>query len=229
LLHRLDPRVKVVAVPALAVASSLASGMGIVVLTAYVACLCGLGRLSPARVAAALRPLAILVLLVIVVRTAAAAGQYFSIHDILEGLRFGWRILSMAAAATLFLSTTKLTGIKAAVAGLLGKLPGVPAGRIALMVGLTLGSLPELADRLAETRSARLARLIDLRRDPFSRIQSLVVPLGRRLLGRADETVFAMEARCYIDETTPPSTRPVRRDWAALAVALLVPAVAIFL
>jgi energy-coupling factor transporter transmembrane protein EcfT len=226
-VHRIDPRVKIVCLLALAAGSSAAGGLGVGLLTAYVALLWLLAGLSPARLGPAIGPLLLLVSLVVLARTATDAGS--PLRGFLLGLLFGWRLLLMAVVATLFLSTTKTTALKAAVASLLAKLPGVPAGRIALMFGLTLGSLPELMRQLEETKKARLARLVELRRSPVSRILSLVVPLGRRLLTRADETALAMEARCYVDERPPRAEPPTPRDWAALFAGVLLPSIAAFL
>jgi energy-coupling factor transporter transmembrane protein EcfT len=231
-VHKLDPRVKVGAIMAAAISCSLVDGLGIAVLTAYVLALYVVARVSPLRIVSAMRPLLILVMVVVLARALTtpeppAAGALLSPRGLVEGLRFGWRILLMAAVAALFLATTKLTSIKAAIAALLNWLPGVPAERIALMTGMTMGLLPQLLDAVEETRRARVARLIELRPDPLVRIQSLVLPVGRRLLARADETVLAMEARCYHEETKIPLSRLSLRDWFALAAGFFLPVIAV--
>jgi energy-coupling factor transport system permease protein len=134
----------------------------------------------------------------------------------------------MVMSGGVYLATTTLSAVKTAVARILAPIPGVRAGRIATMVGLTLAAIPRLMDLTQEIQAARRARRID-EHPPHRRVHSLVLPLARKVFRRADETAFAMEARLYTDDPRMETKRLRAEDWRALVAALVVASAAVML
>jgi energy-coupling factor transporter transmembrane protein EcfT len=66
-------------------------------------------------------------------------------------------------------------------------------------------------------REAQGARCVELRRNPVKRLSFLVFPFFGRTLRRADEMVWAMEARCYAEERTRVVFQARKRDWGITA------------
>ena len=72
-------------------------------------------------------------------------------------------------------------------------------------------------------------RIIPLSRPPVSdavfpvkRTGFIAIPLLSRALGRADEIVYAMEARCYSEQRTRAVFKVNKIDWLILILCLAV-------
>jgi biotin transport system permease protein len=107
------------------------------------------------------------------------------------GLAVALRMLTMVAAATLLLLTTRFDALLASFSTLLGPLArfGLPVARIALALAMVLRFIPVLAQRakdLGEAWSARSAR------KPRHR---LLTPLALAALDEADHAAEALRAR----------------------------------
>ncbi|MFP4566498.1 MAG: CbiQ family ECF transporter T component, partial [Spirochaetaceae bacterium] len=123
-------------------------------------------------------------------------------------------------AAELTLQTTPAGRVGDVFHWLLGPVPGVNAGRVALMAGLALRHVVVLGDLYRRVSEATAVRGIRLRRAPLRGIRIIAVSLIRETVLEAERTTDALIARGYSDDRTPPVFTPARRD--AAAVALLI-------
>jgi energy-coupling factor transporter transmembrane protein EcfT len=225
--HRLDPRVKLAAAALFAFGAMGAgpSGLGLlagVLLAGFLA-----ARISPLDLLADLRYFPMLLASVVLVRGWAvpgppafsAAGISFSEVGLREGALIAGRLGTVAAAGLLLVATTRIAAIRDAIVWLLRPVPGLPEGRVAVMLSLLIRFLPVILFRARETGEAQRARCVERRRNPVYRLRRFSVSLLRRVFLDADALAVAMDARCYSDFRTPPIFRFTRSDGLALALA----------
>lgn len=130
----------------------------------------------------------------------------------------GWRLVLILLFGILFTAVTKPTDLKESLIRLLRPLPFLPKRRIAVMVALTLRLFTILLDLVHEVRLANRARLGDRARSPLRRIQSLVLPVLRRALIRADAMAIALAARGYREDLPTEPVPLAVVDWLPLVL-----------
>ncbi len=233
-VHRLDPRAKVVAVSALAVALFVRDSFVMLAVYAAAATLAYVLSGVPASwFWRAFRPLLWLVGLTFLAQLLFAPGvPFFSFWFI----HLSWRGLEMATYLSLRLVVLVLVGSVltlttppiALTDGLawLGRplrRVRVPTDELALMVTIALRFIPTLLVELETIMRAQQARGADFRSGgPLARARSLVpvlVPLFVLSFRRADDLALAMEARCYRPGVVRTRLSPLRAR-AADAVLL---------
>lgn len=130
------------------------------------------------------------------------------------------RFALLILAGNTLVQTTCLESLKAAVAWFLKPVPLVNGGRIASMLGLTLGLLPRFFTELEESKDALKNRGLSPGRRPLRWTVFLIRPVLIRLFLRTEETVEAMESRCYTDTKVfpPMNIRPM--DWIIFGIAV---------
>lgn len=239
-VHRLDPRTKVVA--ALVVMISvffvhtplqLALGYGFV-LSGVV-----LARIPARRVVASVIPvLATLVLLGLFNLFLTTSGETLVqagfVRITTDGLRaallYSTRLVIGVLAAMLMLLTTTPSQLTDAFDALLSPLAhiGLPGHSLAMVFSLMLRFIPTLADEASALVDAQTARGGALTEgSPVKRIRAvapLVVSLLASSLHHANDLSRALDARCYEDGAERTHWHPLRmraRDWLTLALALL--------
>jgi energy-coupling factor transport system permease protein len=214
-LHRLDPRTKIVlttgTVVALFFIKSFA-GMGV-----FVVLLLGLLRLGQIPIGYALRglrPLAVLLLLTAFLNTFFAAGEptpeLFRLGPLVAtqgGLRTGLfvslRLILLVAVTSLLTFTTSPVELTDGLERLLRPLRrlGVPAHELAMMMTIALRFIPTLLEETEKIMKAQMARGADFERGNLIRraraFVPVLVPLMISAFRRSEELALAMEARCY--------------------------------
>ncbi len=242
LVHRLDPRCKVIAVLAIVVGLFLRGSFA--ALAVYgAAALVGLllSGVPLGWVARGLRPVAWLLALTFVVQILFAPGPAFAtlgpLHLSAHGLAVAGylclRLVVLIVASLLLTLTTPPIALTDALAWLgrpLRRLR-VPTEELALMVTIALRFIPTLLqeiDTIMKAQRARGARYD--RGGPVRRARALVpvlVPLFILSFRRADELALAMEARCY--QPGAPRTRlhPLRARWTDAVLLGLIAAVVV--
>ena len=239
-IHRLDPRVKLLGTAVFLVMVFLIRDIPTFVLvTAF---MCGTILLSRVPVRYMLRGLrAILTILILTFfftlfrtpgQTIFAIGPVKATQ---EGLRTGIYMLMrlsylIIGSSVMTLTTTpnELTdGIETGL-GFLKKVH-IPVHEIALMMSIALRFIPILMEELDRIMKAQKARGADFESGNLvHRVKSLVpviVPLFVSAVRRADDLAMAMEARCYHGGEGRTRMKPLKmhgRDWAALAVVIAV-------
>jgi energy-coupling factor transport system permease protein len=235
-LHRLDPRAKVVAVTALAIA--LFTRDSFAALAVYGgAALAGLllSRVPPAWFWRGLRPLLWLVALTFVAQLLFAPGEAFfslgPLHLTWQGLETAafltLRLVVLVVAGSLLTLTTTPIALTDGLAWLARPLRRlrVPTEELALMMTIALRFIPTLLVEIETIMRAQRARGAEFGRGGLVRraraLVPLLVPLFVVSFRRADELALAMEARCYRPGIVRTRLHPLRAggdDWVLLAL-----------
>jgi energy-coupling factor transport system permease protein len=239
-LHHLDPRAKVVAVTAVAIA--LFTRDSFAALAVYgAASLAGLliSRVPPAWFWRGLRPLLWLVALTFVAQLLFAPGEaFFSVgplHLTWQGLETAafltLRLVVLVVVGSLLTLTTTPIALTDGLAWLARPLRRlrVPTEELALMMTIALRFIPTLLVEVETIMRAQRARGAEFGRGGLVRraraLVPLLVPLFVVSFRRADELALAMEARCYRPGIVRTRLHPLRAgaaDAALLAVTAAV-------
>ena len=242
-LHKLDPRIKIVAtmifIIAIFFAHSLAS---YALVTAFVALSFAISRLPVKFILKSLKPLWVIITLTMAVHTLPSPGdvlwQYGIFHITKEGLYQGAlmtaRLVFLIVFSSLLTYTTSPIVLTDGIEHLLNpfKRIGVPAHELAMMMTIALRFIPTLleeTDRIMKAQTARGANFTSgslLQRG--KNMIPLLVPLFVSAFRRADDLATAMEARCYRGgegRTRMNELSYTYRDGIAMAAVLIVTAV----
>ena len=232
-LHKLDPRIKIVAtmifIVAIFFAHSLAS---YAIVTAFVALNFAISRLPAKFIVKSLKPLWVFT------TPGDVLWQYGIFHITKEGLYQGAlmtaRLVFLIVFSSLLTYTTSPIVLTDGIEHLLNpfKRIGVPAHELAMMMTIALRFIPTLleeTDRIMKAQTARGANFTSgslLQRG--KNMIPLLVPLFVSAFRRADDLATAMEARCYRGgegRTRMNELSYTYRDGIAMAAVLIVTAV----
>ena len=220
-IHELDVRFKFLALGILSVAVLQYDAFPLTSISLLSIIIARYIGLSPFSILVELRYFILLLVLIVLARAFTTPGTPLPHLSWLPITRDGfiaggitaWRILLVAVFGLIFVATTKPAAVKAGVVFFLKPIPMVPAARIGTMLGLLLRFIPLIFRQADATFDAQKARGIELRRNPFYRIKTFVIPFMRRLFMGTDRLIEAMEARCYSDQRTDPKLLSQKSDW----------------
>ena len=242
LLHRLDPRTKLLGTVAYIVALFLAKGIvGYAVLLAVLAALIAVSRVGLKTILRGMKPILVIIIITAVLNLfytpgagePLAAFWIFKIYP--EGI---WaavymilRIAMLIACTFLLTYTTSPILLTDGLEKLLGPLKAirVPVHELAMMMSIALRFIPTLIEETDKIMSAQKARGADF--DSGNLIQRaralvpLLVPLFISAFRRADELAVAMECRCYHGGEGRTRLRQLKyagKDWAVLVFFLVI-------
>jgi len=224
-LHRLDPRFKIVILALTGAATASAAPVGLAILSALMLAGLRAARLPPRRLLADLRPLLIMLAAVAALRAFTIPGPPLwpplpaSRPGLVQGAIFAWRVLVVVFGGILLSATTRTWALRAAVAWLLTPVPGVPARRVATMVGMVVRFIPEVLHQAALVREAQQARGIAACRNPLRRLYLWIAVLMRRTLLKSDHLALAMISRGYSENRADQPLAAGPGDAAVLALA----------
>ena len=215
MIHKLEPRVKIIAVIALSMFILHISKPGIMLLGVSVILLSiiGLARLPMTQVLFSLKPAMPFFLVLFLLYLFFTPGRplpLFPLGPVLisyEGLTIGivqiWKFLLLITAASVLTITTNHAALTGGLERLLRPINilRISSHDIAMLLGLALRFVPTLQQEMRNVRDAQLARgaKLELHR-PAGQIKAvsvLAMPLLLSILRRSDELVDAMEARGY--------------------------------
>lgn len=227
-IHRLDARVKLIALAVLVILLFVASNFwALGILTLFI-----IGVFAVARIPFGVACRTVLPLTFIIVITALFNLIYVSGGEVF--LDWGWlkvtadglysagfvclRLMLLLLLGALLTLTTTTIDITNAIESLLSPLKrvGVPVSEFAFVMGTALRFLPQFVDEFRIIRVAQDARGARLSTRPTQSMRvmaSFVVPLFASVFRRADTLSAAMESRCY-----RPGNRLGRRNSRKLAV-----------
>ena len=235
-VHRLDPRTKLIAVvlyiAALFTANN-ASATALVLLT-LVFCV-ALSHIRPKALFKGLKPLIVIVILTAVLNLFYSDGNVicsfwvFRITDngIRRAVLMVLRILLLVCGTFLLTYTTSPLQLTDGLEQLLSPLKKVhfPVHELAMMMSIALRFIPTLIEETDKIISAQKARGADFETgNLFRRAKALIpilVPLFVSAFRRADELATAMECRCYHGGTGRPKMKVLvfrMRDILALLI-----------
>lgn len=210
LLHRLDPRTKIIGLMLVSffilAASSFADMFFILLIFTGLVMSCRLPWMHFAR---SVRPMlfffAILYLMQLIFTEGRVIWQFNFISFTYEGLVLGTtitlRFVFLLLFAALITATTSPSRITAGIEGLLRPFPlryiGITSHDLAMMMSLSIYFVPLFYDSFRTLREAQVSRGMDIKKEPVKAIFSIAVPLVSTSVRRVEEVALAMESRCY--------------------------------
>ena len=249
LIHRLDPRMKIVLSILYIVAIFLAKGVtafALLILSAVV--LVGLTGLSPAMILRGMRPLLFIIVFTAVINIFWMTGDVLLVQlglvkiyleGIINAILIVVRIVLLIVATSVFLTyTTTPLALTDGLEQLLSPLKKlhVPVHEFSMMMTIALRFIPTLIDETQKIMNAQKARGADFSTGSLlQRAKALIpilIPLFISAFRRADELATAMECRCYTGgegRTRMNVLRSTAKDWLFLLAVLLLGAAIVLL
>lgn len=211
-LHRLDPRTKIILLFTLLIFVLAAEGWASYALLTFVTIvLIFLSQVPPLTVIKSVKPLAWLILFTLLIHCVSGDGEVLAkiyvfkvtTEGIIDGLQISLRLILLILLSSLLTFTTsplKLTDATEKILSPLKKI-GVPAHEIAMMMTIAIRFVPTLIEETDKIIKAQKSRGLDFESGGIvKRLRSMIpilVPLFLSSFRRADELALAMEARCY--------------------------------
>ena len=243
LLHRLDPRIKLVLTLFFIVLVFLPRNWwGMLPVVLFLAATVALSRLPVRLLWRSIKPILFLiaftaVLNVLYVHEGDTLFRWQFIHITTGGLQnaafIAVRILLLIVGSSLLTYTTTPTALTDAIERLLAPLKWIKVNphELAMMMTIALRFIPTLMEETDKIMSAQKARGADMESGGLlQRVRALIpilIPLFVSSFRRAYDLAMAMECRCYQGgegRTRMKQLRTAPRDWVALGVYLLVAA-----
>ena len=209
-IHRLDPRTKIISLffymTALFVANSPAGYLGVTLFTIFIILL---SQIRFIMLLKGLKPLWIIMVLTLTLHLFLTEGtiiwQWGVLKITAEGLRQGafmlLRLIYLVTITSLLTLTTSPIALTDGIEKVLKVLYVPVAHELAMMMTIALRFIPTLIEETEKIMKAQMARGADFDSGGLlARAKSLIpllVPLFLSSFRRADELAMAMESRCY--------------------------------
>ena len=248
LIHKMDPRTKLLFLVAYIVALFLASGwIAYGVMFAFLAIIIAISRIPLKSIVSGMKPLILILVFTGLLNLFFTAGETVLIHwwvititmeGVVRAVFMVLRILMLISCTFLLTYTTSPIALTDGLESLLGPLKKLhlPVHELSMMMCIALRFIPTLIEETDKIMSAQKARGADFESgNLIQRVKALVpilVPLFISSFRRADELATAMECRCYHGgdgRTKMKLLRYKRRDYLAFLAALMLLAGAITL
>ena len=212
ILHRLDPRTKIILLFVLMILIFAAEGWAAYIfLTVGTIAAIFLSKVPPMTILKSLKPISWIILFTFAIHLVSHDGEtiakifIFKITD--EGIKFGilisLRLILLIIFSSLLTFTTSPVQLTDAMEKILSPLSkfGVPSHEIAMMMTIALRFIPTLIEETDKIIKAQKSRGVDFESgNILKRLKNFVpilVPLFLSSFRRADDLAMAMEARCY--------------------------------
>ena len=224
-LHRLDPRTKLLGGIALLICTLMCRDFPALVPPAcFVAILYAVSGIPSGRALRSLAPLLGIIVVVAVLnlfthqegRELVGLGFLRITEGGLHAFAFiAARMLIMMCGMSLVTMTTQTLDLTHAVERLLAPFArvGVPAHELGMMLGIALRFMPQFAGELAATYRAQVSRGAQVAGGPpggVRMLSSVAVPLFASIFRHAETLSAAMDARCYHGEQGRTRLRELR-------------------
>jgi len=224
MVHSLDTRVKLVLMALASLAILNASATALMLLSGIVVILCLAGHVHLLSAARELRFFSIVLVMVFAARVLSTPGEpllqigflVVGKAGLIGGAIVCWRLLLVVVLGLVFISSTRISQIKHAVAWFFTPVPWVPEKRVATMLGLVVRFIPVIFIRAGDVAAAQNARCVGSRRNPFYRLKVFSVPMLRSVFRDAGNLAAAMEARCYSEDASRGLMKAAKSDWLVL-------------
>ena len=240
LVHRFDPRLKLVLTVAYIVLLFAASNpLGLTLSILFLGVMYKVAKIPVKMIGKSLKPILPIVLFTAVLNLFFVSGEgdplvhfwFLSIYA--EGVRYAvlmaGRVMALIAGTSLLTYTTSPIVLTDAIEQLLkplGKLH-FPVHELAMMMSIALRFIPTLIEETDKIMNAQKARGAQLDTGKMTdRVKALVpvlIPLFISAFRRADELAMAMECRCYRGGTGRTRLKVLRcekQDYIDLAVCI---------
>lgn len=217
IIHKLDPRIKILSVIILsAFVFFIGNYQKMLIFSILILSLAIISKISFQSLIRNLSPFSSIILFILLMYVL------FSRNDLDKGILSIWRFLLFIAIALILTFTTTITSMVTAIEKLLAPLKSLKINprTIALLISLTIRFIPSLflyADRIKDARLARLGRL-----NRPKHIKLLFLPLLDRIFKSASTLSDAMVARGYIAKRTSYFNRIKLMPYDYFSLGLLV-------
>lgn len=214
MIHRMDPRMKIVAMLIMVVAIFLPAGyVGYIVLGSSIVSTAILAKLRLSFLWRAMKPMLFMLVFLAIINILVVKEGYllFSIFNIsiysgaiFQTLYIIVRLVLMVIITTILTATTKPLDLTLGIEDLLSifQVFHVPSHEIAMMISIALRFIPTLIEESQRIMKAQASRGVDMQNgsiiEKVKAILSLIVPLFVSAFQRAEDLAYAMEARGYI-------------------------------
>ena len=238
-LHRLDPRVKLVATFMFIISLFLVKNfVGYIVAALFLAMGIALSKVPPKFIFRGMKTIFFLLLITMVFNLFLTPGKelvsFWKLTITYEGLKMavmmGVRLIFLITGSSLMTLTTTPNNLTDGLESLLRplKLFKVPVHEISMMMSIALRFIPILMEETDKIMKAQMARGADFESGSLiNRAKSLVpllVPLFISAFRRANDLAMAMEARCYRGGDGRTKMKPLiykKADYVAYAVIVI--------
>jgi ABC-type cobalt transport system, permease component CbiQ and related transporters len=213
ILHKLDPRVKIVGTLLYLVSLFLVQSiLGYLIAVLFLVVCVKSSKVPVSYILRGLRPLLFLLSFTIILNLFMTAGgnvivSFWRLKITENGLRtavfMAMRLVFLIMGSSLMTFTTTPNALTDGIESLLNPLKKIklPVHEIAMMMSIALRFIPILLEETDKIMKAQIARGADLESgNVFQRVKSMVpilVPLFVSAFRRAGDLAMAMEARCY--------------------------------
>ena len=241
LVHRFDPRLKLVLTVAYIVLLFAASNpLGLTLSILFLGVMYKVAKIPVKMIGKSLKPILPIVLFTAVLNLFFVSGEgdplvhFWFLTIYAEGVRYAVlmavRVMALIAGTSLLTYTTSPIVLTDAIEQLLkplGKLH-FPVHELAMMMSIALRFIPTLIEETDKIMNAQKARGAQLDTGKMTdRVKALVpvlIPLFISAFRRADELAMAMECRCYRGgdgRTRLKVLRCTKQDYIDLAVCIV--------
>ncbi len=234
-LHRLDPRTKIIGTVSFIVSLFLVHNIGYAFCAAFLAAVIILSKVPLPYMIKGLKPVLVILIITMALNVFLTPGEVLVQWKIFrityEGIKtaifMGIRLVFLILGASLLTFTTtpnKLTdGLERLFSPL--RVFHIPVHEMAMMMSIALRFIPILLDETDKIMKAQMARGADFENGGLiQKIKAMVplfVPLFISAFRRANDLALAMEARCYHGGKGRTQMKPLRYasvDWIAFGV-----------
>ena len=248
IVHRLDPRTKLILTILYITALFIASGViAFVFMFAILAVSLALSRITPKTALRGIRPVLIVLVSMSIIHLFFTGGEtvifeYYIIVMTLEGaytaIYMIARIVMLIVGTSLLTYTTSPIALTDGLEKMLEPLKKIrlPIHELSMMMSLALRFIPTLIEETDKIMNAQKSRGADFETGGIVKraraILPIIIPLFVSAFRRADDLAIAMESRCYRGgegRTRMKTLRAAGRDYAALLCGAVVVAAVILL
>lgn len=235
-VHRLDPRTKILIVFAyIVLVFTVKNAVGYTLAALFPFVVCGLAKVPVRMLIKSLKPLVFFVVFTAVINLFMTKGEIIFSLGILkitkEGIiltvKMALRLILLVAGTSLLTYTTSPIVLTDGIEKLLSPLSkiGVPAHEIAMMMTIALRFIPTIIDETDKIIKAQSARGSDFESGNILRrakaLVPILVPLFISAFRRADDLAVAMECRCYHGGKNRTKLKTIKMTRLDLVAALL--------
>lgn len=236
-VHRLDPRMKLVLTIAFIVAVFLAHSFpGYLVLSCFLFFVCRMSNVPFRLMLKGLRPLRLIIIFTFLLNLFFTPGDdvWLSFWVIritreafLQALFYSLRLVFLVAGTSLLTLTTSPIALSDGIEMLLTPLKRIhfPAHELAMMMTIALRFIPTLLEETDKIMKAQMARGADFESGNIlvraKAMVPLLVPLFVSAFRRAGDLAMAMESRCYHGGEGRTRLRVLKtsgNDWIAMLI-----------
>ena len=247
-VHRLDPRTKLILTIAYISLLFMANVLEAFALMFLVLVVClGLSKINPKTALRGIRPILFILIFMTLLNVFFYGGetilfQFYRITITREGLLRAFymavRLIMLIVGSFLLTYTTSPIAITDGIEKLLGPLKKlkVPVHELAMMMSIALRFIPTLIEETDKIMSAQKSRGADFETGNLVKrakaVLPIIIPLFISAFRRADELAIAMESRCYHGgegRTRMKTLKTAGRDYAAFLFTAMLFAAVVFL